>query len=207
MKTTHPLFPACLLAVGLLMQSCATTDDLYARYECGKCTTRVLVASSSVSASSVSRLRWSPAVYFAFDAASLPAAERERLEANLDVLRRFPDAFVLVRGFTDSFGSKAYNEALATRRVGVIRNFLADRGLDPARVRVAPVGETGFLRASNAEADDRAANRRVEMLLVDARNMPYRLAVDSLDPTVDAPYPGDEGNRERRAVDEIDDGG
>ena len=85
MKTTHPLFPACLLAVGLLMQSCATTDELYARYECGKCTTRVLVASSSVSASSVSRLRWSPAVYFAFDAASLPAAERERLEANLDV--------------------------------------------------------------------------------------------------------------------------
>lgn len=73
---------------------------------------------------------------------------------------------VLVLGHTDDIGEADYNLALSQRRAGAVRSIFVDRfGLDPDRVEAHGVGEARPIVA-NGTRDGRAANRRIEVLIV-----------------------------------------
>lgn len=185
-----------LLALGL--SACVTTDELYADYQCDICQPTVPVITAMTTAvvgEPVETVRWEQAVYFEFDEAVLLTREIQRLDENIAVLTsQLPEASVVVRGYTDSFNSNAYNVALATRRVKAVADYLSANGLSAARVIPAPVGEATRLYDVDETATQRATNRRVEMILVDAQRKPLVLNLESVDPAEGTLKIGNEGN-------------
>jgi outer membrane protein OmpA-like peptidoglycan-associated protein len=71
---------------------------------------------------------------------------------------------VTVVGHTDNTGGDAVNDPLSRDRAEAVRNYLAARGLDPARVTVQGRGAREPVAGNDTEAG-RAANRRVEIFL------------------------------------------
>lgn len=78
------------------------------------------------------------------------------------VLRKFNQSYVDVAGHTDSDGSDQYNFALSQRRAQSVASYLSSQGVQPQRFLVNGFGESRPI-ASNATAQGKAANRRVEI--------------------------------------------
>jgi outer membrane protein OmpA-like peptidoglycan-associated protein len=79
-------------------------------------------------------------------------------------LRDNQGSTVRVIGHTDSTGSDAINNPLSLARAESTRDYLADRGIAPARIAVDGRGEREPIADNNSEAG-RARNRRVEIFV------------------------------------------
>jgi outer membrane protein OmpA-like peptidoglycan-associated protein len=78
----------------------------------------------------------------------------------------FPDSQIVVSGHTDNRGSDAINLKLSTERGQKVANFLTEVGqIDVGRIESNGFGKTKPV-ASNDTSEGRAANRRVEILIV-----------------------------------------
>jgi len=78
------------------------------------------------------------------------------------VLRKFERTLIDVNGHTDSTGSLEHNQALSERRAMSVAGYLNSQGIDPRRVSALGFGPSQPI-ASNATAEGRAQNRRVEI--------------------------------------------
>jgi OOP family OmpA-OmpF porin len=67
-----------------------------------------------------------------------------------------------VVGHTDSVGSDEYNMKLSLRRAGAVRDYLVSQGVNPGLIDVVGMGKRQPI-ATNATAEGRALNRRVEV--------------------------------------------
>jgi outer membrane protein OmpA-like peptidoglycan-associated protein len=103
-------------------------------------------------------------VTFAFDRSEIRPRFFGVLNAFAETLRNYPGSDVEVVGHTDSVGSETYNLALSERRGRTVAEYLVARGVEPARLTVEAMGESEPI-ASNATAEGRAANRRVELII------------------------------------------
>ena len=74
-----------------------------------------------------------------------------------------------VLAHTDTTGSPEHNLALSQKRATAVAAFLAARGVARARIATKGMGEAAPLYAPDDTETERAANRRVEILLI-----PYR---------------------------------
>ena len=79
-----------------------------------------------------------------------------------------PEARLVLRGHSDSPGSDAANLRQSRRRAEAVRDYLAEKGVAPARVELIALGETRPVSPNAAldGSDDpagRARNRRVEV--------------------------------------------
>ncbi len=72
---------------------------------------------------------------------------------------------ILVEGHTDDVGKDTYNKDLSTRRATSVVRYLVARGIDPARLSAFGFGEERPI-ASNKSARGRAANRRVDFVIL-----------------------------------------
>ncbi len=77
-----------------------------------------------------------------------------------------PNTEVRIIGHTDNVGSDAVNDPLSLQRAQSTRDYLAARGVSPSRVSIEGRGEREPI-ATNATADGRAQNRRVEIFLAE----------------------------------------
>ena len=109
-------------------------------------------------------IRFDSDVLFAIDSSTVGADARGTLDQVAGVLAEFPKTAVVVQGHTDSSGSDAYNQSLSERRADAVRDHLASRGVDGARMTAIGYGESAPV-ADNGTADGRARNRRVTILL------------------------------------------
>lgn len=82
-------------------------------------------------------------------------------------LNQYPESYVDVVGHTDSTGAAAYNQTLSERRASAVASALIADGVARARIAAYGVGETQPI-ASNDTVRGRAANRRVEVIIVPA---------------------------------------
>jgi OOP family OmpA-OmpF porin len=101
-------------------------------------------------------------VNFEFDSAQLTAQARSVLDGVAQRLVNNPDVRVSIEGHTDSRGSAQYNKNLSQRRAESVAAYLAQRGVNANRMRAVGYGEERPI-ASNATAEGRAQNRRVEL--------------------------------------------
>jgi SH3 domain-containing YSC84-like protein 1 len=90
------------------------------------------------------------------DLASLLETAKKTLQDN-------PEWKVQVEGYTDSAGSKSFNEALSTRRAESVTDWLAEHGVDRGRLTTKGYGEA-YPTADNSTEDGRGKNRRVELV-------------------------------------------
>jgi len=104
---------------------------------------------------------------FSSSQAGLTDAGREVLRQLMDSLREF-EGEITIEGHTDSrpiatdrFPS---NWELSTARATAVLRFLVEEGLDSEKLRAVGYADTHPLK-SNATAEGRAANRRVELVL------------------------------------------
>lgn len=100
---------------------------------------------------------------FGFDSNELSdsgKAELDTLAAKLTAMDSVDN--VHIAGHTDSQGASAYNQMLSERRAVTVKNYLASQGIPADRISTDGMGESSPV-ASNASADGRALNRRVEI--------------------------------------------
>jgi outer membrane protein OmpA-like peptidoglycan-associated protein len=71
---------------------------------------------------------------------------------------------VVIEGYTDSRGSASTNQALSERRAQAVSDFLTAQGVPADRIRSVGKGASAPV-ASNATANGRSQNRRVEIVL------------------------------------------
>jgi outer membrane protein OmpA-like peptidoglycan-associated protein len=96
-------------------------------------------------------------VFFDFDSAILKPGAYSEIDRTAGVLNRYPQTMILVAGHTDSNGPETYNQQLSERRAQAVRDALANRGVDPRRLRVIGYGEAQPISTNDA------MNRRVEL--------------------------------------------
>jgi outer membrane protein OmpA-like peptidoglycan-associated protein len=80
------------------------------------------------------------------------------------VLKEYEKTLIDVVGFTDSTGSLQLNTQLSQARAASVGQYLQNQGVMAARIQTQGMGPQ-FPIASNATADGRQANRRVELVL------------------------------------------
>lgn len=111
------------------------------------------------------------AITIRFDSgkAVLNADGKDRLSEFLSKYEIGPESRVFIVGYTDSVGDKALNYRLSRDRAQAIRRqVLSGYGLDATVVMAMGKGEASPV-ADNRSVSGRAANRRVEIYLVNAR--------------------------------------
>ncbi|MBI2214888.1 MAG: OmpA family protein [Acidobacteria bacterium] len=101
-------------------------------------------------------------ILFDVDSATLRPRARATLDELADVFKKYPDTTLRIEGHADSTGTYAHNQRLSDRRAEAVQNYLATRGVSDARIYAVGYGETEP-RASNATAEGRQLNRRVEI--------------------------------------------
>ncbi len=77
-------------------------------------------------------------------------------------MAKYDKTEVFVMGHTDSDGSDAYNYKLSEDRANSVAQYLNDHGVGASRIKIQAFGESQPI-ASNATADGKAKNRRVEI--------------------------------------------
>ncbi|GAB6043839.1 OmpA family protein [Endothiovibrio diazotrophicus] len=103
-------------------------------------------------------------VNFETNKATLAAAAKQILDANLAKIKRNADRIGMVKivGHTDSRGSDAYNQRLSQKRAQAVADYLAANGVAAEKLSASGMGESQPV-ADNATEEGRAANRRVEI--------------------------------------------
>ncbi len=102
-------------------------------------------------------------VLFDVDSAALHSGSYRRLDMLADSILRHPDTEVIVRGHTDSSGTRDENLRLSEDRADAVRRYLiAQGGVPSSRVTAIGFGDAMPL-ASNETAAGRQQNRRVEI--------------------------------------------
>jgi len=101
--------------------------------------------------------------HFDFDRATIKPEGQRRLDDVVRLMRDNPSLTIEAVGHTDSVGSDAYNLKLGERRATAVANYLASQGASLSRIDIRSEGEARPV-ASNATAEGRAENRRVEIL-------------------------------------------
>jgi outer membrane protein OmpA-like peptidoglycan-associated protein len=101
------------------------------------------------------------AVDFEFNSATLTMPSRDTLDQVAAALQAQPELRAEVDGYTDNIGSAPYNLHLSQRRAESVRAYLMSKGIDGARLTAHGYGKNNPM-ATNATAEGRAQNRRVE---------------------------------------------
>ena len=80
------------------------------------------------------------------------------------MLQSHPELKILIEGHTDNSGVAAHNQTLSEQRAAAVKAYLVGKsGIDGARLQSQGFGATKPA-ASNATAEGRQSNRRVELV-------------------------------------------
>jgi len=88
-----------------------------------------------------------------------------------EFLVNHPSRNIAIEGHTDSVGSDAYNDALSLRRAEAVKTALVAKGVGAERIVARGLGKR-FPIASNATAQGRQLNRRVEVVVLNEEVKP-----------------------------------
>ena len=105
---------------------------------------------------------------FAPGQSSLGERARIELRAVASLFALYPDGVMVIEGHTDSTGSAEVNQRLSEARAHAVRGGLIAHGIPSDRITARGYGETQPI-AGNTTADERARNRRAEIIIVGAR--------------------------------------
>jgi outer membrane protein OmpA-like peptidoglycan-associated protein len=107
-------------------------------------------------------VKFDSGILFDVDQASLKGSAQSDLAEFARVLNEYPDTKLEIQGHTDSTGSKEHNRRLSQERADAVVSYLTQAQVARSRIVSEGLGEAGPV-SSNATADGRAKNRRVEI--------------------------------------------
>lgn len=105
-------------------------------------------------------------IEFGFDTANLQGEKTFAiLERGTEVLRKYEKYSIAVEGHTDSTGNEDYNIQLSKKRAEAVGEYLIKNGIEAERLSYEGYGSE-YPIDTNATAEGRARNRRVEFILI-----------------------------------------
>jgi OOP family OmpA-OmpF porin len=105
-------------------------------------------------------------VLFEFDGADPTVDSRDGLKMVAEFLRKNPDSFAVLAGYTDSSGDPEYNLKLSRMRTQYVKNYILEQQtlIDPDRIILFWYGDANPV-APNDTDEGRSKNRRVEIAI------------------------------------------
>lgn len=103
-------------------------------------------------------------VYFTTDSSDLTPEAVATLQKQAVWLQRYPQYTITIEGHADERGTREYNIALGARRATSVRNFLAQNGINGARIRTISYGKERPVAVCN-DISCWSQNRRAQTVL------------------------------------------
>jgi outer membrane protein OmpA-like peptidoglycan-associated protein len=107
-------------------------------------------------------------IRFDFDKATIEPQYRDILNRIAGVLMTLQGYSIYVYGYTDDVGTQDYNLKLSARRAQAVRDALVQAGINKGLITTKGFGKSDP-RVKDDTSQARAANRRVEIGIVDSR--------------------------------------
>ncbi len=104
-------------------------------------------------------------IQFAPNSSQLTPESKATLDSLDTLLQEFKSAVIEVGGHTDSQGSEEYNLELSQQRANSVVRYLVEKGTQATQLKAKGYGESKPI-ADNAAESGRAANRRIELALL-----------------------------------------
>ncbi len=70
-----------------------------------------------------------------------------------------------IEGYTDSIGTKAYNDKLALKRAKSVKDYLVKHGIPADRIEMVGYGKEKYI-ATNKTSIGRLTNRRADFIIL-----------------------------------------
>ena len=103
-------------------------------------------------------------VYFSTDSTDLSPESQQTLIKQARWLQRYAQHSITIEGHADERGTREYNIALGARRATAVRNFLAQQGINAARIRTISYGKERPVAVCN-DISCWSQNRRAQTIL------------------------------------------
>lgn len=103
-------------------------------------------------------------VLFDTGKSTLRAGAREKLAKVSGIIQSHPGLKLEIEGHTDSVGGDEYNQRLSEKRADAVRDYLVQQGIAADSITAKGYGKSRPV-VSNASAEGRQRNRRVEMVV------------------------------------------
>jgi len=110
----------------------------------------------------------SKSIRFDFDKANIKPEYRDILNRIAGIMMTLKGYTIAVYGYTDDIGTQAYNLQLSQRRAEAVRDFLVQAGISATVMSTKGFGKSDPRVPGDSE-QARAANRRVEIAIVDSK--------------------------------------
>ncbi|MDB5677514.1 peptidoglycan-associated lipoprotein Pal [Sphingomonas bacterium] len=117
------------------------------------------------SAQDFQRSVMSDTIHFALDMYDIDATSRSILDTQAVWLTKWPDRRITIEGHADERGTREYNLALGDRRANAAKNYLAAKGINPARITTISYGKERPIALGSDEASW-AQNRRAVTIVL-----------------------------------------
>ncbi len=105
---------------------------------------------------------------------ALKPAASQNLGKMAEIMKKYPENVLTVKGYTDTTGSIDRNKALSEERAAAVKNQLISGGIPAGTISIVGMGPEGPV-ADNSTKDGRAQNRRVEIeIAVDESKVPKK---------------------------------
>lgn len=102
----------------------------------------------------------------------LKPAAKTNISKLAEILKKYPENVITVKGYTDSQGSEAINKSLSEKRATAVKDYLAQGGVPAGTLSTVGMGKDNPV-ADNTTPDGRSKNRRVEIeITVDESKVP-----------------------------------
>jgi outer membrane protein OmpA-like peptidoglycan-associated protein len=111
----------------------------------------------------------SKSIRFDFDKATIKPEYRDILNRIAGILMTLKGHSIAVYGYTDDVGNQTYNLQLSQRRAEAVRDFLVQTGIPATTITSAKGFGKSDPRVPGDSEQARAANRRVEIAIVDSK--------------------------------------
>lgn len=103
-------------------------------------------------------------VFYIFDSSEVEGAAQQALNANAEILKKYPTWVITIEGHADERGTAEYNLALGERRAVSARTYLVSLGIPGDRLRTVSYGKEFPFDPGHDEAAW-AKNRRAQFVL------------------------------------------
>ncbi len=105
-------------------------------------------------------------IHFDFDKFNIKRDYLPYLNVITRYLKAHKNLKIKIVGYTDSIGSKEYNDRLARKRAEAIKKYLIDHGISPDRIEIIGKGKEDYLFDNNTSLN-RFTNRRAEFFVME----------------------------------------
>lgn len=113
-------------------------------------------------------------ILFDTGVAKLKPEARKNIQEMAEIMKKYPENILTVRGYTDNTGTSQINEKLSNERAANVKRQLISGGLPENIISTEGLGPA-YPIADNSSADGRSQNRRVEIeVTVDESKLPKK---------------------------------